>query len=110
MFRVMIGGSRHPDILSKDKNELVQLAVQEIETLSGKKAPVSENGSPQELFYMPLAKAIPQYDLVYCEVKKTIEDELKNIPNLHLVANYLNGVSLNDCIENAYQGAQKSYV
>jgi len=110
MFRVMIGGSRHPDILRKDKNELVQLAIQEIETLLGKKAPVSENGHPQELFFMPLAKAIPQYDLTYCEVKKTIEDELKNIPNLHFVANYLNGVSLNDCIENAYQGAQKSYV
>ena len=108
LFRVMIGGARHPDILSKTKKELIQMAVNEIETLMGEKG--KENRDPQEIFFMPLAKAIPQYDLPYCEIKETIEDELKEIPNLHLVANYLNGVSLNDCIENAYQGAQKSYV
>jgi len=110
LFRVMIGGARNPDILNKTKEELVQLAVKEIEMLSGKKEQTSENGNPQELFFMPLAKAIPQYDLLYCEIKATIEDELQKIPNLHLVANYLNGVSLNDCIESAYQGAQKSHV
>jgi len=110
LFRVMIGGSRHPDILSKTKEELVQLAVKEIETLTGIKERISENGSSQELFFMPLAKAIPQYDLDYCEAKTAIEDELAKIPNLHLVANYLNGVSMNDCIESAYQSAQRSYV
>jgi len=108
LFRVMIGGSRHPDILSKAKEELVQLAVREIETLLEKKEQLNENGGPQELFFMPLAKAIPQYDLDYTEAKATIEDELKKIPHLHLVANYLNGVSLNDCIESAYQSAQRS--
>jgi len=110
LFRVMIGGARYPDILSKTKEELVKLAVEEIETSIGKIEDKGGNGSPQELFFMPWAKAIPQYDLLYCEAVKAIEDELKTIPNCHLVANYLNGVSLNDCIESAYQSAQRSTV
>jgi oxygen-dependent protoporphyrinogen oxidase len=109
-LRVMIGGARHPDILSKTREELVHLAVEEMDALLGKKGEGGGKGNPRELFFKPWPKAIPQYDLVYCEAKKAIEDELRNIPNLHLVANYLNGVSLNDCIESAFQGAQKSSV
>lgn len=108
LFRVMIGGARHPDILNKSKEDLVNMAANEIETMLGNNG--KESGEPIELFFMSLAKAIPQYDLLYCEAKSSIEDELANIPHLHLVANYLNGVSLNDCIESAYQSAQKSHV
>jgi len=110
LLRVMIGGARFPDILCKSQDELISLAVKEVESLRGANGNGGVSGNPQELFFASWSKAIPQYDLAYCDAKKTIEDELKTIPNLHLVANYLNGVSLNDCIESAYQGAQESYV
>jgi len=109
LFRVMIGGARHPDILSKTHQELVDIAVKEIDTVIGKKKE-GAIASPRELFFMPWAKAIPQYDLAYCDILKNINDELSKMPNLHFVANYLNGISLNDCIESAYQGAQASSI
>jgi protoporphyrinogen oxidase len=55
-------------------------------------------------------KAIPQYDQNYSDLLKTIDEELQKNPNLHLAANYLKGVSLNDCIESAYQNAQNSRI
>jgi len=108
LFRVMIGGARHPDILNRTKEELVGLACKEIELLGGKSFTQDKTKGPRELFFMTWAKAIPQYDLTYSELLKTIENELQKNPNLHLVANYIKGVSINDCIESAYQSAQGS--
>lgn len=106
LFRVMIGGARHPDILDQSKEELVALAIREIETLVGKKEKEGNGGGLPEHFFIPWEKAIPQYNLAYCEIRKNINSQLRKTPNLHLVANYLNGVSLNDCIESAYQEVQ----
>jgi len=110
LFRIMIGGARHPDIFSKTKEELISLAVAEIEALAGDEKSNRKKENPKELFYVPWKKAIPQYNQAYCDILKVVEEELEKDPNLHLVANYLKGVSLNDCVENAYQGAQKSSV
>jgi len=100
----MIGGARHPNILNKTKEDLMCLALKEIESLGWQASEGAEG--PQEVFFVPWAKAIPQYDATYCEALEVIEDQLQETPSLHLVANYIKGVSLNDCIENAYQAAQ----
>ena len=110
LFRVMIGGARYPDILKKTKEELVGLALKEIEFLRGKSPAQDKTKGPRELFFMAWPKAIPQYNQNYSDLLKTIDEELQKNPNLHLVANYLKGVSLNDCIESAYQNAQSSRI
>ncbi|MBI5416282.1 MAG: protoporphyrinogen oxidase [Candidatus Omnitrophica bacterium] len=99
LMRVMIGGARHPDILSKPREALTALALKEVQTT------LKTDASPVETFFVPWPKAIPQYDRAYVEAERGLEEELKKWPGLYLVANYLHGVSLNDCIENAYQAA-----
>ena len=99
-FRVMIGGAHFPEILKNPKDELMNMAIREIH----KHFPVSEK--PQETFYTSWPRAIPQYDIDYVQAKAQIVKLLGQYPHLHLVANYLNGVSVNDCIENAYQAVQ----
>jgi oxygen-dependent protoporphyrinogen oxidase len=103
LVRVMIGGARHPDILRKTKEEFVCLALEEIKRFMKEG---SEAVEPKELFFAPWEKAIPQYDHAYCQAIRAVEHQLKQSPGLHLVANYRKGISLNDCVENAYQAAQ----
>jgi len=102
LLRVMIGGARHPEVVNKTREELIGLALNEIESSLG--MPKGQN--LEECFFICWNKAIPQYDNVYCEDLPVLEGQLQKTPGLHLVANYLKGVSLNDCIENAYQAAQ----
>lgn len=114
LFRVMIGGARHPDILSKTKDELIRPALEEVALLAGKttagETAIHTSEEPQEIFFVPWTKAIPQYDSAYCEVLPRVQQRLRQYPGLHLAANYLNGVSLNDCIESAWQAAENSSV
>jgi oxygen-dependent protoporphyrinogen oxidase len=93
----MIGGARHPSILEKARGELVRLAVDEV------RLTLHARGDPSEVFFASWPKGIPQYDRAYVAAEAKIAQELKRWPGLHLVANYRKGVSLNDCIENAYQ-------
>lgn len=95
LFRVMIGGARHSDIINLSHDELFALARKEIaDTLQLQM-------SPADQIIKVWPEAIPQYNKNYPALKITIEEEVKKFHGLHLVANYLNGVSLNDCTANA---------
>ncbi len=100
IFRIMIGGVKHPDIFKKPKEYLVEMAVKEIKTQ------FNVTGSFEKSFFTAWHKAIPQYNVEYVESKKCIKARLESLPNLHIVSNYCGGVSFNDCIENAYWSAQ----
>jgi oxygen-dependent protoporphyrinogen oxidase len=102
LFRVMLGGMHHPDILKKTQQQLVLAACREIETMFGISA------QPEHQSFVRWEKAIPQYDQDYVAVIADIKKGLSRWPNLFLVANYVNGVSFNDCIENAYQASLRS--
>ncbi len=95
LFRIMIGGARFPDIIKKSKEEIINLALDEIQQHFPTKA------SPKKVFYRMWPKAIPQYDQTYVHVKAKLQDQLKQLPHVHLNANYWNGISFNDCILDA---------
>ncbi|MEK7816135.1 MAG: protoporphyrinogen oxidase [Pseudomonadota bacterium] len=99
LLRIMVGGARHPDILAKSREALTALALKEVQTT------LKTEASPIETFFVQWPKAIPQYDVAYTQAERGLEEELKKWKGLYLVANYRKGVSLNDCIENAYQAA-----
>lgn len=102
LLRMMIGGVRHPQAVGLSRSEIVARAKDELRKTLG----ITEE--PSEVFYSPWNKAIPQYDRSYVLVKESINGLLEKHPRLHLAANYRGGVSVSDCIENAYQTAQKS--
>jgi len=87
---------------------LIRLALEEINAFTGRGPSGLREDDLSELFFVSYARAIPQYDQDYCKAVNVIEDHSARHPRLHLVANYLKGVSLNDCIENAYQAAQEN--
>ena len=102
MLRIMIGGAHHPDIIQKSTQEIVAIAKEEIFSTFA----VTE--SPLRGFISVWPKAIPQYTTEYVELKQTIINEIRNTPQVHLVSNYLGGVSFNDCIRNAQKTVAES--
>ena len=95
MIRVMLGGEHHPAIIDEDQNQILTKAIKEIDATYGLTA------KPIQTFVKLWPKGIPQYDLHYPLLRKTISEELKKTPQLYLCANYLDGISFNDCIYNA---------
>ena len=102
LLRLMIGGMHNLHILKYSKEELIDIARTElIQTLGFK-------GEPFHIFFKAWTNAIPQYDLYRNRAKSRIEAALKEHPNLHITANYWDGVSVNDCIKSAQQAVQSS--
>lgn len=104
LLRIMIGGARHPSILERAQEELVHLAVDEV------RRTLHARGDPGEVFFAAWPKGIPQYNRDYFVLEKGVEEKLRSLGRLYLVANYRGGVSLNDCIESAWQAAEGSSV
>ena len=101
LCQILIGGARNPAIADYPKEKLVAMAKTEV---SGVLRP---KGDAAYEFFAFWPKGIPQYDNGYPQVVKNIQDELNTIKGLHLTANYLGGVALNDCILNAKLAAEK---
>jgi oxygen-dependent protoporphyrinogen oxidase len=95
LLQVMLGGVDHPNICSKTDEELLSLAESEIQKTLGVK------GAAQDRFLKRWPRAIPQYTRAYSQVYSAIKKDLQKQPHLHLLANYIDGVSLNDCTSNA---------
>jgi len=101
LLRVMLGGSRNPECSRQSRDELLALAYKEIDQRYGVTA------SAQASFMVSYLKAIPQYETSYLTLKRRIEHGVEALPRLHLLANYLNGVAVNDCIRNAQKMAER---
>ncbi len=95
LFQIMLGGARNPDSVRKSDCELLTLAKEELTKILGAKA------EPNGEFLLRWGKAIPQYDRNYPQTYSAIKKSVEHTPHLHLLANYLGGVSLNDCTLNA---------
>ncbi len=100
LFQIMLGGACNPDTVLKSEDQLFTLAKNEIQQI------LQVSGQPQEQFIYRWDKGIPQYNRFYPQTYKEIKKIMSNYPRLHLTANYLDGVSLNDCIANAKKMAE----
>ncbi len=104
LLRVMIGGARHPDILKEGRARLVAMAREEVAS----RLCVEEE--PREVFFMGWPRAIPQYNKGYGKIKEAIETILARHKGLRLVANYVGGISFNDCVQQAYRAVEREDV
>lgn len=100
LFRVMLGGARHPHILQAAKEDLVALALEEI------RGTCQVEGAPSKVFYKAWAQGIPQYGLNYVDWQQQLDAEVRRWPALHLLANYRQGIAFGDCVANARLMAQ----
>ncbi|MCB9771772.1 MAG: protoporphyrinogen oxidase [Candidatus Omnitrophica bacterium] len=101
LLQVLLGGAKHPQTIRKSEEEIFDIAQEEIKNVLG------VTGHPQDQFIFRWGKAIPQYNRAYPKTYSTIKNTLQQHPHLHLLANYLDGIALNDCTANAKALADK---
>ena len=101
LIRVMMAGAHHPFTVGRSANELIAMAQEEMARVFGL------SGNLVKTFFSVWPQAIPQYTMEYVERKQKILKECGQFPHLHLVANYLDGVSFNDCVRNAKLAVEK---
>ena len=96
LFTVIVGGSKQGNLCKQAPETLQPLVLNEInEILECYTDPIFSN-------HVRYPKGIPQYHLNYEKFLKDVDDFKKNNANFHILGNYLNGVSVSDCIQNAH--------
>lgn len=100
LFQIMIGGACHPQTADKNVHQLLEMAETEIHAI------LRARGKPLDRFLMRWEKGIPQYTKSYPGIYDRIQSIIRQHPCLHLSANYLDGVALNDCVANAKRTAE----
>jgi len=103
MMRVMLGGAHHPAIINDGQDQILSKAIKEIDDIYGLTA------GPVETFIKSWSKAIPQYELNYPQWRQSALKECAQTPGLFLCANYLDGISFNDCVKNAKSLSRSIY-
>ena len=63
-------------------------------------------GQPQERTVWTHPRALPQYNVGHPRIVAAIRDALRALPNLHLASNYLQGRSIGDCVDLAFEVAE----
>lgn len=90
-----IGGATDPDAVRLSDDELARVVHADLQRVLGLA------GEPRPLPITRYPRAIPQYTLGHAARVAKIEAAMNNHPGLWLAGNYLHGVSLGDCIQNA---------
>ncbi|WP_457564406.1 protoporphyrinogen oxidase [Caminibacter sp.] len=97
-IRLMLGGARFPEIKDMSEGEIIDLAIKEVEKITGAKNP--------KITWCKLHKnAIANYSLGHQKLVDEIFEEAKK-EEFYLHGNSYKGISFNDCIKNSYELAQ----
>jgi oxygen-dependent protoporphyrinogen oxidase len=100
LARVFMGGAVRPELLNKSDEELLELAIREVQHLLGVKS------QPLWQKLVRWNQAMPQYITGHIALTQKIRDELSRSPNLHVIGNSLDGVGIPQCIRLARQTAE----
>jgi oxygen-dependent protoporphyrinogen oxidase len=94
LIRVFMGGPRDPQATQRSDKELVDIATGALDDLLGLRA------APLLVDVCRWPEAIPQYHIGHGRRIERLDASLRDLPDLHLAGNYLQGVSINDCIRD----------
>ena len=92
LLRVFVGGSRDPNAITRSDDDLVSATMATLRDVLG------ITGEPTLVDVQRHRQAIPQYHIGHREKIERVRLLTAARQGLHLVGNYLDGVSLNDCV------------
>jgi oxygen-dependent protoporphyrinogen oxidase len=95
-----IGGMTDPEAVRLPDEELRKIVHADLKKVLG------IDGEPRLLPLTRYRRAIPQYVIGHATCETMIRDEMKHVPGLNLLGNYLGGVSIGDCIRHAIAAAE----
>ena len=100
-FIIYVGGGLDPGAYDLSDTDLRAQVIADLHTTVGAQAPFTS----EKIFRYP--RAIPQYPLGHVNNTRNLFDACAQIPGLFLTGNYIDGVSVNDCIRNGKNTALK---
>jgi len=100
LFRTMVGGARTPQLAELPDDQLLDRVRADLKDITGLKA------EPEFARIFRHEKAIPQYVVGHAARLEAIDQVLERHPGLVLTGNAFRGVSLNDCVVNAWKTAE----
>jgi oxygen-dependent protoporphyrinogen oxidase len=100
LLRSMVGGARKPELALLPDEQLISRVRAELKDILGLEA------EPDFIRVFRHKKAIPQYVVGHAARLGCIDEQLRRHPGLMLTGNAFKGVSLNDCVVNAWKTAQ----
>ena len=101
LLTVIIGGARQPQLIDQDVNKLKKTIINEIRKI------ISYDGKIIMENNFLWKNGIPQYDLDHDVLIGNISDFHKKNKNFHILGNYIKGISVSDCIQNAFELSKK---
>lgn len=101
LIRVFMGGSRDPEAASRTDDDLLARALGALRPL------LRLSGDPVLVDVCRYRAAIPQYVVGYAEKINGLRSALSAQADLHLIGNYLQGISINDCVRLATEVANR---
>lgn len=101
LIRCLIGGARAREQAYLKDTALLNTVKKELKELMG------INTAPEFVRIFRWHEAIPQYNTGYGALLSCLQQEAKNLPNIHMRCNWIGGVSFNDCIANSQTLAKK---
>lgn len=104
LLTIICGGEFHPEIAQWEDNKIFKKVESSIENL------LSISGKPTFKKITSWQNAIPQYYLGHQQILEDIQQFEESHPGFHLAGNFINGISVSDCIKNAKELAEKIIV
>ena len=101
LITVMIGGTRQAELIKLDKELLFNKILKDVRQL------ISYEGEVLMRNEFTWKRGIPQYDLNHESVISGVENFLIKNKNFHILGNYINGISVSDCVEKAWFLSEK---
>lgn len=101
LLTCFVGGTRQPKLTEMANQRLIDLVYLELDELLGIKGPY---------VYARVdswKKAIPQYNLGYDKIKQLISAVEGENKDLYFAGNYMEGISVGDCILHAFNMAER---
>ena len=96
----MVGGARTPELALLPDEQLIDRVRSDLRDILGL------DSEPDFIRIFRHERAIPQYITGHAARLEAIEGHLKMQPGLILTGNAFKGVSLNDCVVNAWKTGQ----
>ena len=103
LLRSMVGGARTPELALLPDEQLISRVRSDLQDILGLKA------DPDFIRIFRHTRAIPQYLVGHAARLTTIDEKLQRHPGLVLTGNAFKGVSLNDCVVNAWKTAESLF-
>jgi len=100
LFRTMVGGARTPQFAELADDQLLDRVRADLKDITGLAA------APEFTRIFRHEKAIPQYLVGHAARLEAVDRVLEKHPGLVLTGNAFRGVSLNDCVVNAWKTAE----